>query len=246
MEDAVALAWAFRSTATTWWPRSRPTRPSAGRSSRARSVPRRRRWSGLRAIGRYVDQEPRAVRVQPADPEPAGDVRQPAAARSAVRARRRSCSRTRSACRPGHRCSCPCGCAGWSCRTGSSSRRWTCTRPSTGTPSDFHLVHLGVRALWAAPALVMTEMMCVSAPGRITPGCAGIYCDEHVAAWKRIVDLRPRSRRMRDRRAARPLRTQGLDEADVGGDRRAAAGRRLGGDRRPRRFPTAPRNQVPR
>ena len=39
----------------------------------------------------------------------------------------------------------------------------------------------------AAPGCVMTEMICVSAAGRITPGCAGMYADEHVAAWRRIV-----------------------------------------------------------
>ncbi len=57
-----------------------------------------------------------------------------------------------------------------------------------GTPSDFHLVHLGGRALGGA-ALVMTEMICVSAPGRITPGCTGMYREEHVDAWRRIVDF---------------------------------------------------------
>ncbi len=57
-----------------------------------------------------------------------------------------------------------------------------------GTPSDFHLVHLGSRALGGA-ALVMTEMICVSDIGRITPGCAGMYRDEHVEAWRRIVDF---------------------------------------------------------
>jgi anthraniloyl-CoA monooxygenase len=57
-----------------------------------------------------------------------------------------------------------------------------------GTPGDFHLVHLGARAIGGA-ALVMTEMICVSAEGRITPGCGGLYRDEHVAAWKRIVDF---------------------------------------------------------
>jgi anthraniloyl-CoA monooxygenase len=57
-----------------------------------------------------------------------------------------------------------------------------------GTPGDFHLVHLGARALGGA-GLVMTEMICVSDIGRITPGCAGMYRDEHVAAWKRIVDF---------------------------------------------------------
>ncbi len=57
-----------------------------------------------------------------------------------------------------------------------------------GTPSDFHLVHLGSRSLGGA-ALVYTEMICVSDIGRITPGCAGMYRPEHVTAWKRIVDF---------------------------------------------------------
>ncbi len=35
----------------------------------------------------------------------------------------------------------------------------------------------------------MTEMTCVSPEGRITPGCAGMYRDEHVDAWQRIVDF---------------------------------------------------------
>lgn len=54
-----------------------------------------------------------------------------------------------------------------------------------GVPGDFHLVHLGARALGGA-GLVMTEMVCVSAEGRITPGCTGLYTDEHTAAWRRI------------------------------------------------------------
>src|SRR3954454_6745753 len=57
-----------------------------------------------------------------------------------------------------------------------------------GTPGDFHLVHLGSRGIGGA-GLVMTEMICVSAEGRITPGCGGLYRDEHTAAWKRIVDF---------------------------------------------------------
>jgi anthraniloyl-CoA monooxygenase len=54
-----------------------------------------------------------------------------------------------------------------------------------GTPSDFHLVHLGGKAAGGA-ALVMTEMVCVSQEGRITPGCAGLYAPGHEAAWRRI------------------------------------------------------------
>ena len=57
-----------------------------------------------------------------------------------------------------------------------------------GTPTDLHLVHLGSKALGGA-ALVMTEMVCVSDTGRITPGCGGMYAPEHEAAWKRVVDF---------------------------------------------------------
>ncbi len=57
-----------------------------------------------------------------------------------------------------------------------------------GTPGDFHLVHLGARALGGA-GLVMTEMICVSERGRITPGCAGLYAPEHERAWRRVTDF---------------------------------------------------------
>ncbi|HEY0412128.1 MAG TPA: bifunctional salicylyl-CoA 5-hydroxylase/oxidoreductase [Allosphingosinicella sp.] len=57
-----------------------------------------------------------------------------------------------------------------------------------GVPNDFHLVHYGTRAQGGA-GLLYTEMTCVSAEGRITPGCAGLYAPEHLAAWKRIVDF---------------------------------------------------------
>ncbi|MGW1158008.1 bifunctional salicylyl-CoA 5-hydroxylase/oxidoreductase [Streptomyces sp. NPDC002519] len=57
-----------------------------------------------------------------------------------------------------------------------------------GVPGDFHLVHLGARALGGA-GLVMTEMVCVSAEGRITPGCAGLYTGRQAAAWRRITDF---------------------------------------------------------
>jgi anthraniloyl-CoA monooxygenase len=55
-----------------------------------------------------------------------------------------------------------------------------------GTPDDFYLVHLGARAQGGA-GLVFTEMTCVGPEARISPGCAGMYSDEHVAAWSRIV-----------------------------------------------------------
>jgi anthraniloyl-CoA monooxygenase len=58
---------------------------------------------------------------------------------------------------------------------------------SDGTPDDYYLVHLGSRAHGGA-GLVFTEMTCVSADARISPGCAGMYKEEHKGAWARIVD----------------------------------------------------------
>ena len=57
-----------------------------------------------------------------------------------------------------------------------------------GLIGDWHLVHLGSRAMGGA-GLIMTESTAISADGRITPGCAGMYNDNHVAAWKRVVDF---------------------------------------------------------
>jgi anthraniloyl-CoA monooxygenase len=57
-----------------------------------------------------------------------------------------------------------------------------------GCPTDWHLVHYAERAKGGA-GLVTTEMTCVSADGRITPGCPGLYAAEHEAAWARIVSF---------------------------------------------------------
>jgi anthraniloyl-CoA monooxygenase len=54
-----------------------------------------------------------------------------------------------------------------------------------GVPNELHLVHLGSKALGGA-GLVMTEMVCVSADGRITPGCTGLWTDEQRDAYRRI------------------------------------------------------------
>jgi anthraniloyl-CoA monooxygenase len=63
-----------------------------------------------------------------------------------------------------------------------------------GVADDWHLVHLGSRALGGA-GLVMAEMTDVTADGRISPGCTGLYDDVHVAAWRRITELVHRSSR---------------------------------------------------
>ena len=57
-----------------------------------------------------------------------------------------------------------------------------------GMPDDWHLVHLGSRAIGGA-GLVMAEMTDVTPEGRISLGCTGLYDDRHVRAWKRIVDF---------------------------------------------------------
>jgi anthraniloyl-CoA monooxygenase len=57
-----------------------------------------------------------------------------------------------------------------------------------GVVQDFHLVHLGARALGGA-ALVMVEMTSPSAQGRITPACTGLWNDAQQAGFKRIVDF---------------------------------------------------------
>ena len=54
-------------------------------------------------------------------------------------------------------------------------------RAVDGMPNDFHLVHLGGARMGGA-GLVYTEMTCVSPEGRITPGCAGMYKPEHAPA----------------------------------------------------------------
>lgn len=57
-----------------------------------------------------------------------------------------------------------------------------------GVPDDWHLTHYGERAKGGA-GLVYTEMTCISAEGRITPGCPGLYAPEHEAGWARLTDF---------------------------------------------------------
>ncbi len=57
-----------------------------------------------------------------------------------------------------------------------------------GIPGDYHLVHLGARAMGGA-AMVVAEMTCPTADARITPGCPGLWNTAQRDAWKRIVDF---------------------------------------------------------
>ncbi|HVP08573.1 MAG TPA: bifunctional salicylyl-CoA 5-hydroxylase/oxidoreductase [Burkholderiales bacterium] len=57
-----------------------------------------------------------------------------------------------------------------------------------GMPGDWHLVHLGSRAVGGA-GLVFVEMTCVSPEGRITPGCTGLWNEAQRDAFRRVVDF---------------------------------------------------------
>jgi anthraniloyl-CoA monooxygenase len=113
-----------------------------------------------------------------------------------------------------------------------------------GTPNDFHLIHLGARAMGGA-GLVMTEMTCVSPEARISLGCTGMYRAEHVHAWRRIVHAvhtwSPAKICLQlghsGRKGATRRMWEGMDEPLDGG------GWELVG---PSALPYAARNQVPR
>jgi anthraniloyl-CoA monooxygenase len=57
-----------------------------------------------------------------------------------------------------------------------------------GMPADWHLMHYGARAVGGA-GLVVTEMTCVAADARITPGCTGLWNEAQRDGWKRIVEF---------------------------------------------------------
>jgi anthraniloyl-CoA monooxygenase len=115
---------------------------------------------------------------------------------------------------------------------------------SDGMPTDFHLVHLGSRALGGA-GLVMTEMVCVSPSGRITPGCAGIYTPEQERAWARIVDFVHEQSTAKiglqighsGRKGSTRLMWEGIDEPLPDGNWQVVG---------PSALPYSPANQVPR
>ena len=54
-----------------------------------------------------------------------------------------------------------------------------------GVPNEWHLVHLGARAIGGA-GLVVAEATGVSPEGRITPGCTGLWNDTQLEAWRPV------------------------------------------------------------
>ena len=113
-----------------------------------------------------------------------------------------------------------------------------------GVAGDFHLVHLGTRAQGGA-GLVFTEMTCITPAGRITPGCAGMYKDEHVVAWTRIVDFVHRHTEAKiclqlghsGPKGSTKLGWEGMDEPLDAGNWEVIG---------PSAVPWSPRHQVPR
>ncbi|MBO0849023.1 MAG: bifunctional salicylyl-CoA 5-hydroxylase/oxidoreductase [Pseudonocardia sp.] len=113
-----------------------------------------------------------------------------------------------------------------------------------GVPTDFHLVHLGGKALGGA-GLVMTEMVCVSLSGRITPGCACIASPEQEAAWRRVVDFVHEHSAAKigiqlghsGRKGSTKLMWEGMDEPLASGNWEVVG---------PSPLPYAPANQTPR
>jgi anthraniloyl-CoA monooxygenase len=57
-----------------------------------------------------------------------------------------------------------------------------------GVPGDWHLVHLGSRAVGGA-GMVFVEMTCVSPEARITTGCTGLWNEAQRDAFRRITDF---------------------------------------------------------
>ncbi|CAH1657115.1 Anthraniloyl-CoA monooxygenase [Hyphomicrobiales bacterium] len=57
-----------------------------------------------------------------------------------------------------------------------------------GNLTDWHLVHYTSHAL-GGMGLIFVEMTCPSPDARITPGCPGLWTDDHEAQWKRIADF---------------------------------------------------------
>jgi anthraniloyl-CoA monooxygenase len=113
-----------------------------------------------------------------------------------------------------------------------------------GVPGEFHLVHLGSKALGGA-GLVMTEMVCVSPEGRITPGCTGLWNDEQRESWRRVVDFVHSRSTARiglqlghsGRKGSTKLMWEGMDEPLDSGNWPVMG---------PSALPYGPDNQVPR
>ena len=197
MEDAIALAAALKAEASI--PdcarrlRGRPAAPGGEPPARGAGEPRVVRVGG--ALPRH---RAAPVRLQPAHPKPPHHPREPAGCAIPRWSRRWTAG---SPSRPAGRAAAPCRLdpcppplfTPYRLRELVLPNRIVVSsmcqyRADDGLPNDWHLVHLGSRAIGGA-GLVMTEMTDVSREGRISPGCAGMYLPAHVAGWQRIVEF---------------------------------------------------------
>ena len=95
-----------------------------------------------------------------------------------------------------------------------------------GVPGDWHLVHLGSRAIGGA-GLVFVEMTCVSPEGRITPGCTGLWNEAQRDAFRRITDFCHAQSKAKLCLQIGHSGPQGLDAARLGEDGPPAGERQL-------------------
>jgi hypothetical protein len=110
-------------------------------------------------------------------------------------------------------------------RTASWSRPWRSTSAVDGLADDFHLVHLGARAMGGAGLVIVRDDQPSRPRARITPGCTGLWNDAQAAALDRIVDfVHGQSSAAHRACSSATQRPQGLDPgACWEDDRRAAA-----------------------
>ena len=187
MEDAISLAWAVREgDIDAYEAERRPIVESTQRAAQGSLE-----W--FEGIGRYVHQDPEVF-----------------AFNLLTRSRRITYGELRmrdpdfvAAVSDSPPMFTPFACGRWSWPTAWWSRRWTCTRRSTGRRATSTSC-TSARGRSAAPGLVMTEMICTSADGRITPGCGGLYRDEHVRGVEADRRLRARTTRRSAARSATP------------------------------------------
>ena len=138
LEDAIALARAIGEHAATCAPRSPRTRRSASVEVLKIQNAARNSTEWFENVDALHGARGRAVRLQPADAQPAHLAREPAPARPGVRRRDGSAGSREpraAAGAPCRRCSRRSRCAASRCRTASSSRRWRSTRAATACPT---------------------------------------------------------------------------------------------------------------
>ena len=109
-----------------------------------------------------------------------------------------------------------------------------------GSPGDWHLMHLGHLAL-ASPGLMIAEATGVSAEGRITPDCTGLYSDANEAAFARTVSLCRKVSASPVGIQLCPRGTQGIHPRTMAGRRAAdGGGGRMDSGRTERHCPILP------